>query len=500
VWEQPGQLVAWFPTRDVDGLPAGGTFTDEPDRDWQAEWKATIAPVLAGRFAVVPTWLADEHEPAPGETTIVLDPGQAFGSGHHATTAQCLELLDELDAEASLDGRAVADVGCGSGVLAIAAAMLGARAVGTDIDPDAVAVTRRNAAANGVEVATAAGSVAAALELLGDDAEVVLANLVTDTVAELAPELVAAIGDGGTLIVSGIAADRRRRATDPLREAGLHIEDERERDGWVALRGRRHRGDAPRSPDRRPGRAAAATEPVADHPDRDASAPPPPTCLAPARHTSSCRRRAVSARRHPTPRARVRRRARGRGARGCSLPATEAPAPATDPPRPRSAAPPPTRHGTNWSPRSSELRTTSPLPGTASPTRRRRLDPEARAAADAALELLVAPVGAERGRPRRRHPPAVPGRAVRSRAARGRRRPAHPHPHPARDVGGSFGNTVVDLLRDPVAGDLGAWQRDAAGVLASIDETIGTPPPSRSRRRRSPSCPASGRAPSPGRG
>jgi ribosomal protein L11 methyltransferase len=245
VWEQPGQLVAWFPTRDVDGLPAGGTFTDEPDRDWQAEWKATIAPVLAGRFAVVPTWLTDEHEPAPGETTIVLDPGQAFGSGHHATTAQCLELLDELDAEASLDGRAVADVGCGSGVLAIAAAMLGARAVGTDIDPDAVAVTRRNAAANGVEVATAAGSVAAALELLGDDAEVVLANLVTDTVAELAPELVAAIGDGGTLIVPGIAADRRRRATDPLREAGLHIEDERERDGWVALRGRRHRGDAP---------------------------------------------------------------------------------------------------------------------------------------------------------------------------------------------------------------------------------------------------------------
>lgn len=243
VWEQPGQLVAWFPSRDVPGLPPGGAFTDEPERDWQAEWKATITPVVAGRFAVVPTWLVDEHEPAQGETTIVLDPGQAFGSGHHATTAQCLELLDELDAREPLAGHTVADVGCGSGVLAIAAATRGARTAATDIDPDAVAVTGRNAAANDVEVAAAVGSVDAALALLGGPAQVVLANLVTDTVAALAGELVGALADDGTLIVSGVAADRRERATAPLREAGLVVDDERERDGWVALRG--HRGAGP---------------------------------------------------------------------------------------------------------------------------------------------------------------------------------------------------------------------------------------------------------------
>lgn len=239
VWEQPGHLIAWFPDREVPGLPPGGTFSDEPDRDWQAEWKATIGPVFAGRFAVVPTWLAEDHVPATGETTVVLDPGRAFGSGHHATTAQCLELLDELDRSGGLAGRAVADIGCGSGVLAIAAAMRGARAVGSDVDPDAVEVTAENAGRNAVVVPAAVGSVEASLTLLGGPAEIVLANLVTDTIADLAPALVAAIAPRGTLIASGIAADRAERATAPLVDAGLDIVEQRERDGWIAIRGRR---------------------------------------------------------------------------------------------------------------------------------------------------------------------------------------------------------------------------------------------------------------------
>lgn len=238
VWEQPGQLVAWFTDRDVPGLPPGGTFSDEPDRDWQADWKATITPVLAGRFAVVPTWLTEDHQPAADETTVVLDPGRAFGSGHHATTAQCLELLDELDDADQLTGRTVADVGCGSGVLAIAAALRGARAVGTDVDPDAIAVTTENAARNRVTVPTSVGSVDAAIGLLGGPADVVLANLVTDTIADLAGALVGAIAPQGALIASGIAADRAPRALGPLVDAGLRIEVQRQRDGWVAIRGR----------------------------------------------------------------------------------------------------------------------------------------------------------------------------------------------------------------------------------------------------------------------
>ena len=226
VWERPDELVAWFVDREVE-VPAGGRWELEPDRDWQAEWKATIAPVHAGRFAVVPTWLAADHRAAPDEEVLVLDPGRAFGSGHHATTAMCLELLDELE----LDGRRVADVGCGSGVLAIAAARRGAEVVAVDVDADAVAVTRENAARNGVDLDVRHGGV----EVLDGPADVVVANLLTDTVAQLAVPLVAA--SCGILVVSGVAADRREVALAPLRRAGLEPTDVRERDGWIAVRG-----------------------------------------------------------------------------------------------------------------------------------------------------------------------------------------------------------------------------------------------------------------------
>ena len=229
LWERHDHLVAWF-TEPVDAVPTGATWSIEPDRDWQAEWKATIQPVRAGRIRVVPTWLAagDHGADEPGAITIVLDPGRAFGTGHHATTTLCLELLDSLD----LDGRAVADVGCGTGVLAIAAAMRGARAVGVDIDPDAVTVARDNARRNGVEVEVMVGSV----EALRGTADVVVANLVTDVVVALAPRLVAATA--GILIVSGIGTQRQSRVAAALTGAGATVVAVRERDGWLAMQAR----------------------------------------------------------------------------------------------------------------------------------------------------------------------------------------------------------------------------------------------------------------------
>lgn len=243
VWERPDGVTAWF--EGVDGevpdlLPParGGRLTVEPEQDWQAAWKATIEPVRAGRFLVVPTWLVGADEgPADHESddvVLVLDPGQAFGTGHHATTALCLTLLDRLD----LAGVTLADVGCGSGILAIAAAACGARAVGSDIDPEAVTVARDNAARNDVEVPFAVGSVDAATGLLGGPADVVVANLVTDTVAALAADLVGALRPGGVLVASGIADDRREVALDPLVAAGLVVDEVVDRDGWIALRGR----------------------------------------------------------------------------------------------------------------------------------------------------------------------------------------------------------------------------------------------------------------------
>lgn len=228
VWERADALVAWFRDRP-GGLPTGGRWEVEPDRDWQAEWKATIRPVRAGRVVVVPTWLAAEHQPSPDDVTIVLDPGRAFGSGHHATTTLCLELLQELD----LAGRSVLDVGCGTGILALAAARLGAvDVVAVDVDADAVEVTRENATRLGLAVHARVGSVG----LADRPTDVVLANLVTDTVVALAPRLAAVLVPGGILVASGIATERAPTAVTALRAAGLAVERQRERDGWTALR------------------------------------------------------------------------------------------------------------------------------------------------------------------------------------------------------------------------------------------------------------------------
>jgi ribosomal protein L11 methyltransferase len=225
-WQRPGSLTAWFEDRDAP-VPPGGRWSTEPDRDWQAEWKATIGPVRAGHIVVVPSWLADEHVPVDDELALVLDPGRAFGSGHHATTTLCLELLDELD----LEGRQVADVGCGTGILAIAAAARGARVLAVDIDPEAVEVTAENAARNGVSVEARVGSV----EAVPQPTDIVVANLITDVIVALAEPLVAATGT--TFIASGITVERGERAVRALESAGLDVEEVRERDGWIALRG-----------------------------------------------------------------------------------------------------------------------------------------------------------------------------------------------------------------------------------------------------------------------
>ncbi|MEX2562062.1 MAG: 50S ribosomal protein L11 methyltransferase [Nitriliruptoraceae bacterium] len=247
VWEQPDELVGWFADRpdklgaDLDVI---AEWTVEEDRDWQAEWKATIGPIAAGRFIIVPSWLADDHQPDEDEIMIVLDPGRAFGTGHHATTAMCLELLDDIDRTSSLQGQQVADIGCGSGILGIAAAKLGASVVGVDTDPAAIAVTDENAEVNGVSISTTVGST----EVLEGPYDVVVANIITDAIAELAADLtriagatasapgatVATDGADARLVVSGISVKRRTVAIDPLTDLGWSIVIERHRDGWLA--------------------------------------------------------------------------------------------------------------------------------------------------------------------------------------------------------------------------------------------------------------------------
>ena len=200
------------------------------DGDWTDAWKAHYVPQRVGRVVIVPSWL--EEPLRPGEVAITLDPGMAFGTGLHPTTRGCLHLLQEV----SPMPAGVLDVGCGSGVLALAALRLGAeRAVGVDTDPLAVAATRENAERNGLadRVTVNEGTLPASAE---GRHELVLANLVAAVLIELAPRLAAHLAPGGVLLASGIIEPRATEVIAALRAAGLSVTARRDDGEWVSLR------------------------------------------------------------------------------------------------------------------------------------------------------------------------------------------------------------------------------------------------------------------------
>src|SRR5690606_1873730 len=173
---------------------------------------------------------------APTDRHVIeLDPGMAFGTGSHPTTALCLEALEELDRP----GDTVVDVGTGSGILAIAAARLGAGAViAVDIDPQAVQAARDNCRRNGVHqrVWVAEGSTAAARALLARrPADLVVANILADVIADMAEELFGLLGPGGRLVASGIIDDAAPAVQVRLVAAGFTLLEERARGEWRCL-------------------------------------------------------------------------------------------------------------------------------------------------------------------------------------------------------------------------------------------------------------------------
>ncbi len=204
------------------------------DRHWEREWLKDFRPMRFGRrLWICPGGQAPPLQAGDPEPLIVwLDPGLAFGTGTHPTTALCLEWLDG----ATLQGRTVLDVGCGSGVLAIAALRLGARsALAVDIDPQALIATRENAARNAVEAQI---TVRAAEVGLGPAADVVLANILAEPLIALAPRLGAATRRGGSLVLSGLLAAQAEAVASAC-GPWFDMEPPREREGWVGLVGRR---------------------------------------------------------------------------------------------------------------------------------------------------------------------------------------------------------------------------------------------------------------------
>lgn len=194
------------------------------DEDWLEAWKTQFTPIRVGPFFIRPSW----SEATAAETTIVLDPGMAFGTGLHPTTRQCLEALGER----GLNGRGVLDVGTGSGILAIAAAKRGARpVVAVDTDPLAVRAATENAARNEVRVDVRAGSVGG----VEGSFDLVLANLVADVLVALAADLRARVARGGGLVAAGIIAEKEAGVVDAFAAVGLSVAGRDQTDDWVRL-------------------------------------------------------------------------------------------------------------------------------------------------------------------------------------------------------------------------------------------------------------------------
>lgn len=200
------------------------------DADWADAWKAHYVPQRVGRVAIVPSWI-DEPE-REDEVRLRLDPGMAFGTGLHPTTRGCLAMLQDV----APMPPAVLDVGCGSGILALAALRLGAhRAVGIDTDPLAVDAARANAVRNGLDAQLEVRDGTLAADA-GEQYPLVLANLVAAVLVELAPALAAHVAPGGVLLASGIIAPRADEVIAAMTAHGLGVDERRDDGEWVSLR------------------------------------------------------------------------------------------------------------------------------------------------------------------------------------------------------------------------------------------------------------------------
>jgi ribosomal protein L11 methyltransferase len=198
-----------------------------PDVDWSVQWKQSIHAQTLGVLTVTPPWLADGLDPA---TTIIIDPGMAFGTGEHATTRGVIRLLQRVIQQ----GDHVADLGAGSAILAIAAAKLGAEQVAAiELDPDAIGNAEENVVRNAVgdRVTVIEGDASSLLPLVAP-VRVITANIISSVLLELLPVLEASLADGGRVILSGILFTERDEMIHAVTEAGWRVEAEDQEDAW----------------------------------------------------------------------------------------------------------------------------------------------------------------------------------------------------------------------------------------------------------------------------
>ena len=209
------------------------TLDNLQDSDWENNWKQYYKPMEIGeRLIVIPEWLQAETH---GRVPLILNPGLTFGTGSHATTRLCLKALEKM----VQNGDRVLDLGCGSGILSIAALKLGAEtAFACDIDEKCKTVAYENAALNDVDASVYQVEIGDILsnrklrEKIGTGYQVVLANIVADVIIALAPAIRPLLAEDGVFICSGIIDDRAEEVAGKLKDAGLDIQETHSAEGW----------------------------------------------------------------------------------------------------------------------------------------------------------------------------------------------------------------------------------------------------------------------------
>lgn len=214
---------------EAEGL--GEILLSEVDEsDWAENWKNHYRTTRIGKSIVIkPSW--ETFDPEADDIVIHLDPGMAFGTGSHETTAMCTEALEKY----VKPGTTVFDVGCGSGILSVVAAKLGAdRVLGIDLDPMCVKVSKENFKINEVEgkAEVIQGNL---LDMVDEKADIIVANIIAEIVAGLVPELKDFLKEEGLIIASGIIDEKLRLVEDSLVQSGYSILDSRSLNGWCAV-------------------------------------------------------------------------------------------------------------------------------------------------------------------------------------------------------------------------------------------------------------------------
>jgi len=225
----------------IQPLPAA-SYREIADQNWMEAWKQHYKPILIGeRLVILPAWM---DSPAPNRIPIKIDPGMAFGTGTHPTTQLCMELMEKHFGESSSLAHppsAVIDVGCGSGILSIAALKLGARsALGVDIDAGSIVNARENAATNqiGEELILEIGSVQEILDgkFAFRKAPLVLANILAPVIVRLFDSgLAELIEENGVIILSGILEEQAASVLEAAQAKGLKMNQRKQMGDWVAL-------------------------------------------------------------------------------------------------------------------------------------------------------------------------------------------------------------------------------------------------------------------------